>query len=345
MAITTTTSRTQYSGNDTTTTFAIGFKFIENSDIVAELDDGINPPTTWVLDTDYTLSGAGNDAGGSLEATTAPATGETLTIYRSVSFTQESDLVLTGNFNSQTVEDMVDKNTQMIQQLNEGISGTGLNLRYPNSEPTTTNNELPSNTNRQGKLFSFDASGNPSVTDLDLENGSTGNILGPTTTTENNIPQWDSVNKTLKDGLGFLDEDDLSSDSATSIPSQQSVKAYIDQLKEMVAEASQREVTVSTATFAVGETIIANCSTSVCKITLPTSISLGKKLRVVGKGSHGWRILQNAGQKISQGSVTTSVGVTAGIESLYQYDSAELMCTESNNFFTVLASTRAISEV
>jgi len=347
MAINTTISRVQYNGNSLTVSFPVTFKFIQNSDIVAELDDGTTV-TTWVLDTDYTLSGAGVDTGGTLTATTAPATGETLTIYRQVTLTQESDLVTTGAFNSQTVEDMVDKNTQMIQQLSEGLGTSGLLLKYPNSEPSTTSNELPRNSDRANKFFTFDASGNPTAQSLSLSGSGAGDVLGPTSNTSGNIPQW-GASLTLTDGLSFKDEDDMSSDSATALASQQSIKAYVDNLfstnNERNATANIREVTTSTATFAVGETIIANCSTSVCKITLPSSISLGKSVRVVGKGSHGWRILQNVNQQIRQGNVTTSIGVSAGIESLYQHDSAMLMCTEANNYFTVLASTRAISEV
>jgi len=226
MAINTTISRVQYSGNSLTVSFPVTFKFIQNSDIVAELDDGTTV-TTWVLDTDYTLSGAGVDTGGTLTATTAPATGETLTIYRQVTLTQESDLVTTGAFNSQTVEDMVDKNTQMIQQINEGLGSSGLLLKYPNSEPSTTSNELPSNSTRANKFFTFDASGNPTAQSLSLSGSGAGDVLGPASNTPGNIPQW-GASLTLTDGLSFKDEDDMASDSATALASQQSIKAYVD---------------------------------------------------------------------------------------------------------------------
>ena len=56
-----------------------------------------------------------------------------------------------------------------------------------------------------------------------------GDVLGPASNTDGKIPQWDGADsKTLKDGLDFKDEDDMASNSATAVPSQQSVKAYVD---------------------------------------------------------------------------------------------------------------------
>lgn len=60
------------------------------------------------------------------------------------------------------------------------------------------------------------------------------NIDGAVTATEDELNKLDGVTATtaelnVLDGVtAFVDEDDMSSDSATSIPSQQSVKAYVD---------------------------------------------------------------------------------------------------------------------
>lgn len=217
MAITTTTSRVQYTGNNSSTVFAINFKFIENSHIVAELDDTAGTVTTLVLDTNYTLSGAGNDSGGTFTASVAPPTGHILTIYRQVPLTQTSDLVLTGTFNSQTVEDMIDKNTQMIQQLDVGISATSgsLVLKYPLSEPATTVSEIPSNANRSNKVLAFDSSGNPIATDISASG--TGDVIGPASNTLNNVPQWTAATKTLSDGLGVLKSTDTTVDNDSNL--------------------------------------------------------------------------------------------------------------------------------
>jgi hypothetical protein len=247
MAITTTTSRVQYTGNNSSTVFAINFKFIENSHIVAELDDTAGTVTTLVLDTNYTLSGAGNDSGGTFTASVAPPTGHILTIYRQVPLTQTSDLVLTGTFNSQTVEDMIDKNTQMIQQLDVGISATSgsLVLKYPLSEPATTLSEIPSNANRSNKVLAFDSTGNPIATDISASG--TGDVIGPASNTLNNVPQWTAATKTLSDGLGVLKSTDTTVDNDSNLAT---VGHILNQIKSLALPETTTQTLTEGATVA-----------------------------------------------------------------------------------------------
>jgi len=130
---------------------------------------------------------------------------------------------------------MVDKCVQMIQQLNDGIasSSSGLYLKYPNSEPTTTSNELPSNSTRASKVLGFDSGGNPSV--VTLSGSGTGDVSGPGTSTANNIPQWDSVSNTLKDGKGLLTSSDTTIDSDANLAT---VGHIINKLTELAAVTS-----------------------------------------------------------------------------------------------------------
>lgn len=60
-----------------------------------------------------------------------------------------------------------------------------------------------------------------------LRGGADEVLLTGTPGTENYIPKW-NADGDLVDGYSFKDEDDMASDSATSVPSQQSVKAYVD---------------------------------------------------------------------------------------------------------------------
>ena len=121
MTVTSTTSRKQYSGNDSTTDFPTTFRFTANNHLTVILTDGDSVETTQVEGTDYTLTGAGVASGGTVTMTTAPATGETLTIKRDPQRTQESSLPLGGPFPSSTVEAMIDLSTEQIQALNEKI--------------------------------------------------------------------------------------------------------------------------------------------------------------------------------------------------------------------------------
>lgn len=80
---------------------------------------------------------------------------------------------------------------------------------------------------------------------------------------------------------------------------------------------------------------VANNS-SLVTITLPTSIPAGKRIGVVGNGSGGWRMSQNAGQVIHCGSVlgSTTPGVTGYIASNSdRYASMEIICTVANTEF------------
>lgn len=52
-------------------------------------------------------------------------------------------------------------------------------------------------------------------------------LITGTTGTDGNLAQWDAAGN-IVDGPDVLDEDDMASDSATAVPTQQSVKAYVD---------------------------------------------------------------------------------------------------------------------
>lgn len=136
MTISTTTNRVDFAGNDVTTTpFATGFKFYADTDLsVILVNDTTGAETAQVLTTDYSVTGAGEDAGGTVTMVTAPATGETLVIVRAQPYTQGLDLVENDEFPSNSVEETLDKITIMAQQnrdsidrsvqLAEGFTGT-----------------------------------------------------------------------------------------------------------------------------------------------------------------------------------------------------------------------------
>ncbi len=122
MTVSNETYRNEYSGNDVTTEFTIGFYFLVNAHIKAILKvTSTGVETELTLTTHYTLAGAGNEAGGTLTMVTEPATGETLTILRNVDLKQETDYVEGGSFPSDDHEDAIDKLTMLVQQLQEKL--------------------------------------------------------------------------------------------------------------------------------------------------------------------------------------------------------------------------------
>lgn len=124
MTVSSAQNKVSYAGDGSTTVFSVPFLFQTNADITAILRDGQGAETTWVESTDYTLTGAGNPSGGTLTATTAPGSGEKLTIKRVVPLTQGTDYPEGGQFPAQAHEDALDRGTMADQQLQEQIDRT-----------------------------------------------------------------------------------------------------------------------------------------------------------------------------------------------------------------------------
>lgn len=159
MTVSSAVSKLSYNGDGTLTPRATP-QFVSNSDIVAILRDASDVETTWVEDTDYTLTGAGVASGGTLTPiATPPAVGEKLIIFRDPPIVQGSKYPLGGPFPSPTVEANVDGLTFMVQRLDERADRT---LNFPETD-TLLNTELPSSTLRANKFFGFDTSGNPTA--------------------------------------------------------------------------------------------------------------------------------------------------------------------------------------
>jgi hypothetical protein len=204
MALTTTISKVTYVGNGSTTSFSVPFKFVEDSHIVVKVLTSTTE-TLWVDGTDYTLSGAGVDSGGTLTSTAAPAATETILIYRTVPLLQSLELVLTGAFNSENVEARFDLIYMLIQQLTEGIAPgsttENLYLKFPDGEPSATSSTLPNLADRLGNVLSFDpVTGEPTVTDIDLT--AVGGFTGPAAQVVGNMAIFSSTQ-------GVAEQDDL----------------------------------------------------------------------------------------------------------------------------------------
>lgn len=124
MTISTTESRISYNGNGVTTIFAFPYRFFTNTDLTVILVDALGASTTLVLNTDYTVTGADESAGGTVTLSVAPAVGERLVIARVVPLTQEVDYITGDPFPAETHEGALDKLTAIVQQHQEQLSRT-----------------------------------------------------------------------------------------------------------------------------------------------------------------------------------------------------------------------------
>src|SRR5215469_7224269 len=92
MAVTTTNNNISYTGDGSTTNFAVTFQFFASTDLVVYVTDMNGNTTTKVLNSDYTVTG-GSDSTGTVVFTVAPATGYTIQIVRAVPYTQPDSYV------------------------------------------------------------------------------------------------------------------------------------------------------------------------------------------------------------------------------------------------------------
>lgn len=148
MTLSTTINRVSYTGNAATVKFAFPYKFIKNADLKVYLEG-----TLQTITTDYTVTGAGLEAGGEVEFLSAPGTGESVVILREVAFTQETDLVENDPLPAETMEDALDKLTMGLQQMQETIDRA---LLVAPVDVGTFDLTLPSLDDRKGVVLAFD---------------------------------------------------------------------------------------------------------------------------------------------------------------------------------------------
>ncbi|MBO7712618.1 MAG: hypothetical protein J6S85_03895 [Methanobrevibacter sp.] len=109
------TPKVQYTGNGSTTVFPYTFAIFANSDMVVYLDDEIQ-------ESGYTISGAGQSAGGDVTFTNPPDDGVIVTLIRNIPIERVTDFQEGGTFRPKNINDELDRITAIEQQLAEEVS-------------------------------------------------------------------------------------------------------------------------------------------------------------------------------------------------------------------------------
>jgi hypothetical protein len=140
MTVSSDLNRISYAGNGTTVLFPVNYYFLQDSHLQVILVAANGTETVQTLTTNYTVTGAGNEAGGSITMLVAPPTGTQLIVVRNVPATQETDYLANDPFPAESHERALDKLTMLVQQ-NKLESDRA--LKVPIASLPTTDTELP----------------------------------------------------------------------------------------------------------------------------------------------------------------------------------------------------------
>ncbi|SAL59739.1 parallel beta-helix repeat-containing protein [Caballeronia peredens] len=188
MTVTTDIARIAYTGDGSSAVFAFPYYFLAASDIHVFVN-------FIEVTTGFTVTGAGNQAGGSVAFSSAPAAGAVVQLIRDPDLLQQTKLPPNDPFPSDAVEKALDKLTMIVQARKASEAHT---VHF--QEVETTDGTLPLAGQRANQVFGFDANGNITMIpmpsslgagDLRFENGSDGtpgfkvgvDFIGGSTTT------------------------------------------------------------------------------------------------------------------------------------------------------------------
>lgn len=148
--------RVQYVAAASQTAFDYPFPIFVDADLIVDVSG-----TTMALGTDYTVSGAGNDHGGTVTFLVGRTVNQIVTIYRDISIQRTSDFQQNGPWTSAALNDELDRIT-LIDQQQASLIGRAMRMG-PTDQGADSDQILPSKALRIGKFLVFDANGKPTV--------------------------------------------------------------------------------------------------------------------------------------------------------------------------------------
>lgn len=150
MSFSSTSNRSQYTGNGATSSYDYTFKIFSQTDLLVTVRNTSGVETTLTITTDYTVDGVGDSGGGSISLVNSGqawltsgnlTTGYILAIRRVRPLTQTTDIRNQGSYFPETIEDEFDRGRMIDQQqqdeidrslkLPETISGASFDMSLP----------------------------------------------------------------------------------------------------------------------------------------------------------------------------------------------------------------------
>lgn len=99
-------------------------------------------------------------------------------------------------------------------------------------------------------------------------------------------------------------------------------------------------VTTSTQQMSANTKYIINYAGGLCTLTLPTTFSQGDEFEVIGNSVGGWSVVENSGQNIRIGSLSTTTS-SGSLSSANQYDCVKMQGLTANTTLTVTSAQTA----
>jgi hypothetical protein len=125
VTVSTTKASDVFPGNGVATGFDCEWRIFEETDVrVSLVDQATGADTPLVLNTDYTISGAGDQAGFTVGTVSPVATGTSLYVRRAIPYTQPTDFTNQGAFFPTMHEDAMDRLEMQIQQQTDDLGRT-----------------------------------------------------------------------------------------------------------------------------------------------------------------------------------------------------------------------------
>lgn len=142
----------QYACDGVQTVFTYPFPILAADDLTVVLDDGTTPAGV-------SVAGVGDDSGGTVTLSPAPAEGRTLTLFRDMPIARTTDFQEAGEFRARAINAELDRLAMMLQQV-ETLAGQSVK-RAPEDADTAL--VLPAKAERAGQVLAFDGDGVPAL--------------------------------------------------------------------------------------------------------------------------------------------------------------------------------------
>lgn len=207
----------QYTATASQTAFTYPFPIFADGDLVVYDNE-----TLQVLTTDYTVSGEGNDTGGTVTFTSGRTAGHVITIYRDVAMERTTDFAQNGPRRSADINDEFDRMTMYMQQLKRDI-GRAVRVALTNQQD---GDDLVLDSAFEGMYLYVNEDGElepaAAISVTTLTQSIIGQLLNPQTSTESSAAvtpsTYASVSGPLIDGAryGFVGDNSTLNDTAMS---------------------------------------------------------------------------------------------------------------------------------